>query len=91
MMTLIHLLMFGFLVGAGLCLAHFAAIRWARQRDVACPWGRFVNAVGHAVRLAAMGLGAYVLASVGWVAVPAALTGFLLTRPALVPAKAASR
>jgi hypothetical protein len=35
-----------------------------------------------------MGLGAYVLASVGWAAIPAALTGFFLTRPALKPALA---
>lgn len=87
MMTLIHILMFGFLVGTGLCAAHFTLRRLAEKHDVACPWGRLVNTTGHAVRLAAMGGGAYVLASVGWVAVPAALGGFLLTRPALAPVR----
>lgn len=88
MMMFIHLLMFGFLIGAGLCALHFGMRHWAEKRDVECPWGKFVRASSTTARLAAMGLGAYVLASVGWLAVPAALTGFFVTRPALAPAKA---
>jgi predicted transporter len=88
MMMLIHLVMLGFLVGAGLCTAHFGMRRWAEARDVTCPWGRAAQASSRTLRIGAMGLGAYVLASVGWAAIPAALTGFFLTRPALKPALA---
>lgn len=90
MMMFIHLLMLGFIIGAGLCALHFGMRRWAEDRDVECPWGKFVQATSTTARLAAMGLGAYILASVGWLAVPAALTGYFLTRPALAPAKTSS-
>lgn len=91
MMTIIHLLMFGFLVGAGLSAVHFSLRRWAEARDIACPVGKLVHAVRGVTELGALGLGAYVLATVGWAAVPAAATGFLITRPAVSRANASHR
>ncbi len=87
-MMLIHLVMLGFLVGVGLCALHFSLRQWAQARDISCPWGRFVRAASGAAELGALGLGAYVLATVGWAAIPAAATGFLLTRPAMAHARA---
>jgi hypothetical protein len=88
MMTVIHLIMLGFLTGVGLCALHYAGRRWAEQRDINCPWRRCVAMVGQAARLAGLGAGAYLLASVGWLALPAAATGFLVTRPALATQRA---
>jgi predicted transporter len=83
MMMLIHLVMFGFLIGVGLCAAHFGMRRWAEARDVGCPWGKLAHASSHVARLGAVGAGVYALASVGWAAIPAAMVGFFLTWPPL--------
>lgn len=88
MMNLIHLVMFGFIVGAGLCMLHYLGQRLLEPRDVECPWKQAKHTAARAARLGGLGLGAYLLASVGWAVLPAALTGFLVTRPALVPARA---
>ena len=88
MMTLIHLLMLGFLVGAGLCVLHAVARRLTRDQVSQCPRAKIARGVVEAVRLGLVGLGAYFLATLGWATLPAAATGYFLARPALVPAHA---
>ncbi len=87
MMNLIHLVMFGFIVGAGLCMLHYLGQRLLAPHDIECPWKQAKHTAARAARLGGLGLGAYLLASVGWAVLPAAAAGFLVTRPALVPAR----
>lgn len=90
MMTVVHLLMFGFILGAALSVLHYVTRRWAETRDMKCPRAKIARTVSRAARLGVTGVGAYFLATIGWAALPAALTGYFVTKPALAPVREGS-